>query len=255
MNKAPRFSLITIVRNNAEGLEVTRKSVRSQDFADFEWVVIDGASTDGTAERVLSLAAEGANVLSERDTGIYDAMNKGLVRAHGEYVVMLNAGDSFAANDVLSQVNRELTARDNPDVMYGGSIMQFPGRRFARPAKDPSYIWHGQPGLHQATLFKRSVHQDYPYDDSFRITGDYDVITRLWAAGYRFESCPVTISVNTFDSQSTSGRNKQKLIAEAIRCQRKNLELGPVKLGISVARRIGVSVVTKLLAKAKGGKA
>jgi putative colanic acid biosynthesis glycosyltransferase len=252
---APRFSIVTVVRNNAEGLERTRASLRAQTFADYEWVVIDGASTDGTAARVLGLAEEGARVLSEPDTGIYNAMNKGLARAAGGYVILLNAGDRLAAADVLKKVDAALRDRDEPDVLYGGSVMQFPGRRFARPARRPGYIWHGQPGLHQATVFKRRVHVQFPYDEGFRITGDYDVITRMWAAGHGFETCDVTISVNGFDAQSASGRHKMRLIAEAVRCQRRNLKLDWARLCVSVLRRSAVSVLAKALASARGGRA
>ena len=97
------FSIITVTYNAREALEVTTESVRNQTFGDWEHLIIDGASADGTVEFAREYAAEvnassgieKVKVLSERDKGLYDAMNKGLERAQGKYVIFLNAGDTF----------------------------------------------------------------------------------------------------------------------------------------------------------------
>ena len=246
---APRFSIVTIVFNNGDGLAQTRGSVMAQTFSDFEWIIIDGASTDGTAELALDIGLEtGADVVSEPDTGIYNAMNKGLMRARGTYLVMMNAGDIFASTEVLDSVDAKLREIGDVDVLYGASLMQFPTRTIRRETRPPGYIWHGQPGLHQATFFRTTAHQKFPYDESFRITGDYDAITRMSAAGLSFASCDILMSSNSFDAKSTSNRNKVQLIREAMRCQRQNLKLGWFWTVVSLVKRAANSVVAKFLA-------
>ena len=104
-------SIITIVRNDSPGLSRTRASIAAQvGMNDLEWVIVDGASTDGTAQLALGLDEAYASTVSEPDRGIFDAMNKGLERAAGTFVVFLNAGDSFANAGVLERVGKCLSS-------------------------------------------------------------------------------------------------------------------------------------------------
>ena len=101
------FSIITVTRNNLPGLKRTHDSLKIQICHDFEWVVVDGASTDGTPDY---LRTTGAIWVSEPDSGLYDAMNKGLGNAVGDYIVFMNAGDLFAAPDVLDKIKSPIAA-------------------------------------------------------------------------------------------------------------------------------------------------
>src|SRR5512147_620337 len=102
MPDRPRVSIITVVRNDHAGLAITMDSVAAQDYADREYVIVDGASTDGTVEVIRRRAAEVTRWISEPDSGIYQAMNKGVRAAAGEYVCFMNAGDRFASADTLA---------------------------------------------------------------------------------------------------------------------------------------------------------
>ena len=246
MDNIPQFSVITIVRNDAVGLAATAESVRKQTLDSTEWVVIDGDSTDETKRLALSYHDERTQVLSEPDKGIYDAMNKGLALAKGEYVILRNAGDLLMSEDVLQRLSEQLD-REEHDVLYCGSIMDFGVARIVRRPKHLMYILHGQPGLHQATVFRRSVHIADLYDDSYKICGDYDVITRMWAKGLRFGRSDLLLSVNEFDSASASSRSKMLLLKEAYKIQRRNLKLNPVLMGLSLAYRSLSSILSKIL--------
>lgn len=114
----PLFSIVTVVRNGVETLERTIHSVAAQDFDGYEYILLDGASTDGTREVIRSNAEHVSLWRSEPDQGVYDAMNKALALCHGEYVHFLNCGDYFAEPDVLSLMARALTAT-KADVVYG----------------------------------------------------------------------------------------------------------------------------------------
>ncbi len=168
------LSIITIVRNDSPGLLRTRASIAAQvGTSNFEWVVVDGASTDGTAQLALSLDESYASAVSEPDDGIFDAMNKGLERAVGTFVVFLNAGDSFANEGVLDRVGTIL-AQDNVDFLYGDSFEAFAGGRLSyKAAQGHGRLGYGMFACHQGMYYRRSLVGAQRYDPRLRISGDY----------------------------------------------------------------------------------
>ena len=246
IRRLPFFSIITVVWNNLAGLKQTKETLYQQVCSDWEWIIVDGASTDGTLEYALSCSGGRVRVISERDRGIYDAMNKGLLLAEGSYVVFLNSGDLLAEKESLAKVKDECILR-NPDVLFGSSIMDFGLFRIERAVRRTNYIWHGQPALHQATVFRRDAHAKILYDLSYTVCGDYDVITRMAHAGLNMQSTPILISVNEFNAGAESGRKKIKLIMEAARAQRRNLRLSWPLIAVSVLWRTGSSAMFKLV--------
>jgi putative colanic acid biosynthesis glycosyltransferase len=246
--KTPRISIVTIVRNDRPGLERTLASVRKQSYINREWIIIDGASTDETSSLVHDLfRLREAIGVSEGDRGIYDAMNKGLDRANGDYVIFLNAGDSLFDPNSLALAAIDITTAGSPDIAFFASMMDFGGRLIERPVKPPSYIWHGQPGLHQATFFRRTLHLQHRFNDRYKICGDYDVLARMSQAGASMQSFAKNVSVNTFDSGAASGRNKLRLAMEAFDIQTIVLKLSFWKKSISFIRRSANSSVFKIL--------
>lgn len=115
--ESPLFSIITITYNAQEVLRPTLASVSGQSFRNFEHIIIDGASRDDTVSIARNEGIDGIKIFSEPDRGLYDAMNKGIARATGSYLIFLNAGDSFAATNALSRLAE--AAKDNPDIIYG----------------------------------------------------------------------------------------------------------------------------------------
>lgn len=177
------FSIITITKDNLPGLQQTYQSLQEQTCRDFEWIVQDGHSRDGT---VFYLQETDADWHSAPDKGIYDAMNRATARAAGQYVLYLNAGDRFADFDVLEDVKAYIEkAASPPDLIYGDSLEEWglQKKRRAKPAKSAASIWRGLFTHHQAILYKRGTLRDKPYDDSYRIAGDYDLTLRLLQSG------------------------------------------------------------------------
>lgn len=242
---AIRFSVVTIVRNDEAGLRRTRDSLMGQTCPDWEWIIQDGASNDGTAEFALSLQASRIHPRSEQDAGIYDAMNRGLRVARGEWIIFMNAGDRFASDDVLARV-AEVVSPDL-DIVFGETLMDFGTMTMKRAARDPAYIWHGQPGMHQATLVSTVFHQRFEFDPAFRISADYEVIARMMAAGARCRSVPIPVGIFEFRHEATSNRNKLRMIGEAARIQRRHLQSPFWRVGISAGRRAVASLVARLL--------
>ena len=111
-----KISIITICYNNLQGLIQTAQSIAAQTIQDFEWIVVDGASSDGTIQYLQNSERKPDILISEPDKGIYDAMNKGMVAAHGEYQLYLNSGDYLYNNTIIEQV---LSSPMNADVVYG----------------------------------------------------------------------------------------------------------------------------------------
>ncbi len=176
-----RISIITVCRNDRKGLEDTSTSIRSQSGDDFEWWVIDGNSDDGTVGWLKENHNFPGGWISEPDNGIYDAMNKGIGLAAGEYLLFMNSGDLLAGPEVVSQLARRIEAQKAaPDFVYGDSLdRETSGRTNYRQALPVSYVKYGMPTRHQAMVYRRErlVHERYPPD--FKLSGDYAVTASL----------------------------------------------------------------------------
>lgn len=175
-----KISIITICRNDLVGLRRTIASVAAQTSPNFEQIVVDGASIDGTLGFLRSEAAfPWLRWTSEPDRGIYDALNKGLGWATGDFVLFLNSGDTLYSPDILATVAREL--RTDDDVVYGDAIFDLlvPWPHQVRQVCDHKSIEQRNNLCHQATFFRRSLHLQFPYDTRFKILGDQDLLLRL----------------------------------------------------------------------------
>lgn len=172
----PIFSIITVTKNNAAGLRLTGKSlVLQQDVPRFEWIVVDGASTDGTLEVMAEFSADNVQVVSEPDDGIFHAMNKGLDRAQGRYIWFMNAGDCLAHSFILREIAREIQGALGPDFLYGDA--REAGR--VKAAKPFSHLIRGQITHHQAMLYRRDIIKEMRFDTRYQIAADYDFTLRF----------------------------------------------------------------------------
>lgn len=176
------LSIITINRNNASGLEKTLMSVASQSVNDIEHIIIDGASHDGSIDVIKKYAADKGEMvkwISESDEGIYNAMNKGIKMATGDYVQFLNSGDSLAGQDVTKQVLYSLKEKRNPPILYGnllkikhdGSIFRDKG-----PAGKGLTLLDFYLGTlnHSSSYIHSSLFNKYGlYDEGYKIVSDW----------------------------------------------------------------------------------
>lgn len=176
----PKISIITIVYNNVRDIEYTVRSVMKQTYPNFEYIVIDGLSTDGTLDVLLKYKEEITTLVSEPDKGIYDAMNKGLALATGEYVLFLNSGDELYEDMTLEKV---MGSGDNADIYYGETKLvneereMIGDRRHKTPDKfDWKSFKYGMNVCHQAIYIRRSL--TGPYDTQYKLSADIDWIIR-----------------------------------------------------------------------------
>lgn len=182
-----KISIITVCRNAENEIVPTLQSVVGQSYPHIEHIIVDGASTDGTVARVQALAPDAA-LVSEPDKGIYDAMNKGICRATGDYLWFLNAGDSLRSTETVAEVVRTIEAQagEQPDFVYGDTmIVDAEGKdlhlRRLRPPKqltEKSFL-DGMLVCHQSMLVSRRI--VLPYNLRYRLSSDYDWAIRMIA--------------------------------------------------------------------------
>lgn len=173
--KLPVVSVITVVYNGANTLERTIKSILSQTYPFVEFIVVDGASNDGTLDLIENYASGISKWISEPDSGLYDAMNKGLAMASGDFVWFINSGDEIAGPDVLESI---FSGNTDADIFYGETIVvnnegKVLGNRRLKPPANLTWK-HFKRGMlvsHQSVIIRKSICDNY--DTRFRFSSDY----------------------------------------------------------------------------------
>ena len=208
------FSIITINKDNANGLYKTIKSVVEQTFNNFEYIIIDGASKDSSVEIINQFKNKINYWISEKDNGVYHAMNKGMNVAKGKYVLFLNSGDYFADKNVLQQVAAKSS---DTDFIIGNQLMLYKsGIKRAEQIPTPLTVYHFFRSTiwHQATFTKLSVLKELGgYDENLKITSDWKFIFLALVLHHKsFQALPIDISV--FDTYGMSGASDANLIIQ-----------------------------------------
>lgn len=175
----PLISIITVCYNAADTIARTIESVDSQTFGDYEHLIVDGASSDNTVDIVMAHINPRRRLISERDKGIYDAMNKGMSNTSGPYLIFLNAGDKFHTRDSLAVIAEAIMANNRPGIIYGQTdIVDQEGRRLGpRHLSAPEELTlksfaSGMLVCHQAFIALRKIAPSFNTD--FRFSADYD---------------------------------------------------------------------------------
>lgn len=186
------LSIITVNLNNRDGLQKTIDSILSQTWTDYEWIVIDGGSTDGSRELVEKYREHFAYWCSEPDKGVYNAMNKGIAMANGEYLNFMNSGDVFYAKDTL----QHFFSKDGKgDILYGDWIDKYHHDELLREIPEDKLdetLWH-QNICHQAMFIKRDLLKEKGYDESMKILADWHWNTQMYLSGKTFHWVQVVV--------------------------------------------------------------
>lgn len=173
-----RYSIITINYNNGHGLQQTIDSVLGQVCRDFEYIVIDGGSTDSSVEILKKYDDKIHFWVSEPDNGIYHAMNKGVAHAHGEYCIFMNSGDCFYNQTVLERVN---AADPTEDVVVGKVAIDLQDHIISPPPKGNLTMYHLYSGSipHQGSFIKTDLLRQFPYDENLKISSDWKFFVQI----------------------------------------------------------------------------
>ena len=186
----PILSIITINYNNSRGLQKTMQSVFSQSFKDFEYIVVDGGSTDESIATLQQYENKLAFWVAEKDKGIYDAMNKGIEKAAGQYILFLNSGDWLVDENVLQYFN-EAAIKTAADIYYGNILLETAGHSVSLhqyPAELTLDFWESYTINHQASFIKRLLFKELGlYDGDYPLAADYAFFIKCFINGKTFE--------------------------------------------------------------------
>lgn len=216
MSNIPVFSIITICRNNLSGLQETYNSIINQTLKSFEWIVIDGNSTDGSITFIDNINP--SYWVSEADNGPFDAMNKGIVACQAQYTIFLNAGDSLASEDVLENILNEIKGYN---FLYGDSYEREDDFLKYKKSTHHKNIARKMFTHHQAMIYKTERLKQFLYNLDYKIAADFD-LTQRYLDGIiddqiKYWPHPICIFESGGLSQSnmTLGRKEQFLIRMA----------------------------------------
>lgn len=208
----PKFSVITVCYNAQAVIEDTIQSVISQTYHHIEYIIIDGGSKDGTLNIINRYRDRIAIVISEPDRGLYDAMNKGIRLATGDYLCFLNAGDSFHEDDTLLQMIHSIHENQLPDVLYGETELVDQERHFVRMRRlqAPEVLtWksfrQGMVVCHQAFFPRRD--RVVPYDLHYRYSADFDWCIRIMKQSHVLHNTHLTLIDYLSEGMTTRNRN------------------------------------------------
>lgn len=183
-----KIAVITVVFNAKKNIEKTIESVLKQGYVDFEYMIQDGGSTDGTiqlAENYKTKFNEKGikyTIYVEKDEGIYDAMNKAVLKANSDYVLFLNAGDFLASEDILSKISVELET-NFPDIVYGNYYNYYKNYRKRVVSLEVENLTKRMVCTHQAILTKSDLLKQRPYSTEYKMAADYDFYIQMYLSG------------------------------------------------------------------------
>lgn len=204
--KTPKISVVTVCWNALEQLRKTVDNVSTLKYDNLEYVVIDGASTDGSVDYLNSKREIIDILVSEPDKGIYDAMNKGARLATGDFVIFMNAGDTFASTHVLDRLSPYF---NGADVVYGSVVRN----GVVKPAEEP-HNGHRMYFCHQSALTRRDCLLEYPFDTNHRMSADFKQFKQLYLAGKNFVRTDIPVA--NFDLTGVSNVQRSKGIWDNI---------------------------------------
>jgi glycosyltransferase involved in cell wall biosynthesis len=210
-----KVSIVTVNLNNAPGLEKTIESVIGQTYADIEYIVIDGASTDGSLDIIRKYELQISYWISEADRGVYNAMNKGIRVATGDYLLFLNSGDCLFANDVINQA---MICANGESILYGNLVVQEDYRSWVKTYPDMiSLLYLIEDSLpHPSSFFKQGLFEQVGrYNENLRIVSDWEFYTlAIVKHQVSFKHVDVVISVFSFDGMSSKKENQHAIELE-----------------------------------------
>ena len=191
----PQFSIITVVKNCKNDIEETIQSVLGQNYSNFEYIVIDGGSTDGTREIIKKYKDLIDIYISEVDNGTYYAMNKGIRLARGGWLNFMNAGDLFKNSSILKNVSSCIPSK-GADIIYGSTIVgDGTNSKLVHPRPIKKITKGRMVFVHQSSFVKRDIFKNFYFDEKYRINSDYNLFMQLYSQNYNFIRLDLVISI------------------------------------------------------------
>lgn len=197
--KKPLITVITVVYNDEQFLEDTILSVINQTYENVEYIIIDGSSNDGTLDTIRKYEHAIDYWVSEKDDGIYDAMNKGIEAATGEWIIFLNSGDTLINEKVFSSIFDGDVKLDEFEIIFGKSLTQYENYkciRYSNFSSEKSDFYLKKMPNHQAILVRKSVYKNYKYNLSYKYLADTEYLRRVFKKSNYYEYSGVISKFN-----------------------------------------------------------
>jgi len=192
MKTKPLITIITVVFNGAKTLEKTIQSVISQSYDNVEYVIIDGGSTDGTLDIIRKYEHTIDYWVSEKDSGIYDAMNKGIRITTGDWINFMNAGDLFYSPDTIKQIFD--CALGDEKIIYGNVHINYEDFTRVEMARSPRKLWRGMQFCHQSVFCDAGYHKKNLFNVTNSVCADLEFYYRAYKRDVTFKNVPVIVS-------------------------------------------------------------
>lgn len=217
--KTIKFTVVTVCFNAQKTISKTVNSVLAQDYDNYEYIIIDGASTDSTLKILNSVRDDHLKIKSEPDKGIYDAMNKALDMSSGDFLIFLGSDDLFYSKAVLSNVSKRI--KSYADIVYG-NVVQMKGN-VVYSGKFSRWMWGYKNICHQSIFYPRNIYKSQQYKLKYRLAADWAYNLELLRKGYKYVYVNQLISFyNNVDGASSNAidevflRDRKKLIISAV---------------------------------------
>lgn len=255
-NENISLSIITISYNNFDGLKLTMDSILKQTYKNYEYIVIDGGSEDGSKEllktykKLFDRSSINMQYISEKDKGIYNAMNKGIDIATKEWIIFMNSGDIFADANVLFQVFRNNEIK-NYDVIYGDFYFKnAKGKLIPRKSNEIYKINKALITCHQAIFTKTALLQKRKFKEKYKIIADYEWYLNAYQEEKKFYYIPKYICI--FDGSGISSNNDYKVFCECMDIRKEHGVLRNAKIIVKIKKMIMyIFTILKKLFKVK----
>ena len=202
MNNPPLITIITVAYNAVKDIENTILSVLNQTYPNIEYIIIDGGSTDGTLDIIKKYEDKISYWVSEPDKGIYDAMNKGTLKATGGWLNFMNAGDTFYNEQVLEKVFKDNDWTDT-DVIYGNVNIEYPKKKKLKKPLPLKKIEQQMVFCHQGSFVRTMLQKQYLFNTTYRISADYNFFHQLYIEGKHFHYLNFVIAIFLYGGVST----------------------------------------------------
>ena len=247
-----KLAIITVTYNAIESIERTMHSVLGQEYKDYEYVIVDGGSNDGTVEIIKKYEGRFRTkgilfrYISENDDGIYDAMNKGIgmVSKNSEWITFLNADDHYCDKYVLRDVF-ERNDLCNADGIYGDTIIKREnGQKYRKKASSIEMINYKVPFVHQALFVRKKWIDKYHFSNQWKLAADYEQWVRIYLAGGRFKQ--IIRDIVVYDASGASGKRFKEYVNEMLKIQK--------IYGLTKKNKVRRFIRSVLIPKIKGNK-
>lgn len=192
IDHAPVVTVVTVTLNAGKDLKFTLDSVLAQTYSSIEYIIIDGGSSDGSLSLIEVCRERVAYCVSEPDDGIYDAMNKGIRHANGQWIIFMNAGDCFASNDAVEKAMS--IANDGVDFIYGDFECVSREGRQRISARPLNLMWQRISFSHQSLFSRTEIMKRNPFACSYKVVADYEFYFKMYSRGANFKHLPFVIA-------------------------------------------------------------